>query len=567
MKIQVKRTAIAFLTAAMICIFSTSVFAASTRKCYTIVNGNTAVYSNTALTKRYGTIYKSDEITVISVTGKYSKVSYPVSGGRTKTGYISTGSILTGTTGNTYVAKAKITTYRRPGGSSYGYITSGDRVMVLGSYGSYTQVKYPVKGGYKYGFVTTDNANRYIKGKVDNYVNIPNGMYTVSTALKASMVMDVYDGRSANGTNIQIYQSNGGNNQKFNITAVGSGWYKIINVHTNKAVDVAGGVKAGNVNVQLYDYNGSDAQLWRFISAGNGYYYIQNKLGYYLDVYNNQTANETNILVYYFNKGNNQKWKLTTTNKKISTETYYVTTKAGLILRASKSVSSARKMTMPFGAAVTVYSNDGVWCDLSYKGVRGYASSRYLSKIKPAEGSTSGFKINGIGIGYNAGAYFTDNGKACTDHGVKGKHSYTNENACNCICTYKGKSLGAVQCFGFARYVQSRLYGSNSYSNPKRFYKLSNAYVRAGVLTSARLKSIIKRAKVGAHIRTNGSAHSMIITGITDSGFSIIQCNGSNNREYKGYYACRIGTYTYTWNSYVQSIYGKRGINYIEMAY
>mgnify|MGYP003296726734 CR=1 FL=1 len=178
--------------------------------------------------------------------------------------------------------------------------------------------------------------------------------------------------------------------------------------------------------------------------------------------------------------------------------------------------------------------------------------------------TANGYMIQGVNIGYRAGSYFTDNGKACTDHGTKGIHSYYNEKACNCICTYNGKSLGAVQCYGFARYVQTKLYGVNSYDAPSKFYKLSGSSVAAGALTASKIKSLVQTAGVGAHIRTGGSQHSMIITNITSDGFTIIQCNGSNNQEYSGYYACRIGTYTYTWNSYVSSTYGQRGLSFIE---
>lgn len=178
--------------------------------------------------------------------------------------------------------------------------------------------------------------------------------------------------------------------------------------------------------------------------------------------------------------------------------------------------------------------------------------------------TAKGYVINGVDIGYKAGSYFTDNGKACTDHNKSGIHSYSNEKACNCICTYNGKSLGAVQCYGFARYVQTKLYGVNSYSAANRFYKISGSNVAAGKLTASKMKSLVQSAGVGAHIRTGGSQHSMIITNVTNDGFTIIQCNGSNNKEYSGYSACRIGTYTYTWSSYVNSTYGKRGLNFIE---
>ncbi|MDO4337277.1 MAG: M23 family metallopeptidase [Eubacteriales bacterium] len=171
------------LITAILCIaFSIPVFSASTRKCYTITSGNTAVYSNMALTNKYGTIYGSDEIIVITVTDRYTKVTYPISGGRTKTGYIKTGAILTGTTGPSYTAKGKITTYRRPGGYAYGYVSSGDRVTVLGTYGNYVQIKYPVSFGYKYGFITKENANRYIYGTVSPRPATP----TVTTTAKLS---------------------------------------------------------------------------------------------------------------------------------------------------------------------------------------------------------------------------------------------------------------------------------------------------------------------------------------------------------------------------------------------
>ena len=90
-------------------------FAAANRKCYTISSGNTTVYSNTGLTRKKG-----------------------------------------------------YTTCTRPGGSSYGYISKGDQVMVLGTSGNYTQVKYPVSGGYKYAFVTKANADKYIINNSSN---------------------------------------------------------------------------------------------------------------------------------------------------------------------------------------------------------------------------------------------------------------------------------------------------------------------------------------------------------------------------------------------------------------
>lgn len=135
---------------------------AATRKCYTINNYNTRVYSNTGLSSGIGWIYPSDECYVYLVTGSYSKVAYPTSRGL-KTGYIATSAILTATGGSTYTSRGKFNTYRRDGGSYYGYVAVGDRVMILGTRGNYTQIKYPVSGGYKYGFAATSDVNTYLK--------------------------------------------------------------------------------------------------------------------------------------------------------------------------------------------------------------------------------------------------------------------------------------------------------------------------------------------------------------------------------------------------------------------
>lgn len=145
-------------------VIPTSALAAD--KGYTISSGNTKVYSNTALTKSYGTIYGSDEVTINAIANTYVKVTYPISGGRTKTGYIRTSALFTALSGYEYTAKAKTTTYRRPGGSSYGYVSAGDRVLVLGGSGGYTQLRYPTSSGYKFAFVKNADLDSKIKGAV-----------------------------------------------------------------------------------------------------------------------------------------------------------------------------------------------------------------------------------------------------------------------------------------------------------------------------------------------------------------------------------------------------------------
>lgn len=143
----------------------TSASAATTVKGYLICKANTKVYSNSRLTTRSGLVFPSDEITIRAITPTYCKISYPVGRTRRKTGYIRTSALLTTTRGYAYTAKGKIQTYRRPYGTSYGYISAGDRVIILGTVGDYTQVRYPVSSGYKYAFVSSADAALWIKAK------------------------------------------------------------------------------------------------------------------------------------------------------------------------------------------------------------------------------------------------------------------------------------------------------------------------------------------------------------------------------------------------------------------
>lgn len=160
--------------------------------------------------------------------------------------------------------------------------------------------------------VYTKNSTNAQKWKLINekQVNIPQGTYKINTKLKINMMLDVCGGGSANGTNIQIYHDNDDSMaQQFIIEHVKNGWYKILNVASNKVLDVESGSAKSGTNVRQYTYNGTGAQLWRFYSVSDGYH-IRNKLGHYLDVNGGSTADGANVQVYMKNSTNAQKWKL-----------------------------------------------------------------------------------------------------------------------------------------------------------------------------------------------------------------------------------------------------------------
>ena len=151
---------------------------------------------------------------------------------------------------------------------------------------------------------------------------LPDGTYSIQSALKENMVIDLYGGATSNNTNVQLFNNNGGDNQKWVIKHVSDGYYTIASyTDNNQVMDVHAGGKTKGTNVELFKYNGGDNQKWLLKDAGNGYYYLISKCnGLYLDVYGGYTANGTNIQVWSENGGNGQKFKFVSADTETPSE-------------------------------------------------------------------------------------------------------------------------------------------------------------------------------------------------------------------------------------------------------
>lgn len=235
------------------------------------------------------------------------------------------------------------------------------------------------------------------------------------------------------------------------------------------------------------------------------------------------------------------------------------TSSVPLVLRKSASTSSAALANMPKGSQITVLDNkiktNGFY-HVIYNEKTGYASANYISFTKPntpnydtTNTSSSTYSISGNVVTlkgvrlyeYPIGSY------------VPNYSYYFNVNG-------KSTYVGATQCYGFACYCERKLYGSCAHNNSTHFPNLSGStYVYPN---APQLKSLITRAGAGAHLRTNNLpgrnyGHSMVIAGVTDSGFTVLDANSSGN--------CKVELRTYTWNGYLTTNYGKAGIRFIEI--
>ena len=84
--------------------------------------------------------------------------------------------------------------------------------------------------------------------------------------VQSGRTLEVPGASTANGTLLDIWDSNGGANQKWNITATDSGNYSVINVNSGLAMEVFGGVGAttNGVAVDQWHYGSGFNQQWSF---------------------------------------------------------------------------------------------------------------------------------------------------------------------------------------------------------------------------------------------------------------------------------------------------------------
>lgn len=143
-----------------------------------------------------------------------------------------------------------------------------------------------------------------------SYRNIANGVYEILNITDDEKAIDISGASKALRAKTILSERTGEDNQKFRITYVGSGYYKLTAVHSGKVLDVKGGTNKSGTILHQFTWNGGKAQLFRFESAGNGYYYIRSKVGTYIDLRGGKPNNGTSVWMYKSNKRNAQKWKL-----------------------------------------------------------------------------------------------------------------------------------------------------------------------------------------------------------------------------------------------------------------
>jgi hypothetical protein len=112
--------------------------------------------------------------------------------------------------------------------------------------------------------------------------------------------LDVPNSTTTNGTQLQIWDCNGGSNQSWTLTST-----KELQVYGSKCLDVAGAATSAGSKVDIWDCNGGTNQQWTLNSNGT---ITGVGSGLCLDVTGAGTANGTLIDIWTCTGGSNQHW-------------------------------------------------------------------------------------------------------------------------------------------------------------------------------------------------------------------------------------------------------------------
>jgi hypothetical protein len=77
-------------------------------------------------------------------------------------------------------------------------------------------------------------------------------------------MLDVVGAGTTNGTEVDVWASNGHNNQKWTLTPATSGYYYVESVNSGKVLDVISGATTNGAWIDQWSNNGGKNQQWGF---------------------------------------------------------------------------------------------------------------------------------------------------------------------------------------------------------------------------------------------------------------------------------------------------------------
>ena len=152
----------------------------------------------------------------------------------------------------------------------------------------------------------------YLRSVKADIGSVWDGVYRISSSINEDYVLEVQRRSKADGGNVDLYTWNGGANQRWNISYLGNGVYKILNVNSSRSLDVQGAKLAYSVNIDQWTWKNSGNQRWNLTEYTDGSYAIVRAgTTWVVDVKHAKAQNGTNVHQYARKNNNAQKWFLT----------------------------------------------------------------------------------------------------------------------------------------------------------------------------------------------------------------------------------------------------------------
>jgi hypothetical protein len=139
---------------------------------------------------------------------------------------------------------------------------------------------------------------------------VADGTYTF-TNRNSSLVMDDTAHSTTAGTQMEQWASNGGTNQKWQLTNLGSNNVKLICVVSGLALDMSGSSKANGGAVIQWTPTGATNQIWHITAVAGGFFEVTNlNSGLALEVPGSSTTNGTLLDQSTYTGSTNQQWTI-----------------------------------------------------------------------------------------------------------------------------------------------------------------------------------------------------------------------------------------------------------------
>ena len=140
---------------------------------------------------------------------------------------------------------------------------------------------------------------------------IADGVYVIKSSVNPNYVIDLSGSNVFNGNNIQLWERNNTNAQKWIVENVNGAVIIKSSINKSFVIDLNRSNAASGTNIQLWESNGTKAQRWYVMQKGNYFeFHSAVNSSYVIDLNSSNIASGENIQCWESNNTNAQRWIL-----------------------------------------------------------------------------------------------------------------------------------------------------------------------------------------------------------------------------------------------------------------